>query len=104
MRYAEYESYKLFMQPKSLRRSSFAQGGILFHCGPATLGSDNTRSLTIWVKDRQALNLSLPSSMELYAIILGAQLLGNKKLHGTIYMDYLEAVTVIQNLFSSAPP
>ena len=97
MRYAEHISDKLLMQPKSIRRSTFAQGGILFHNGPDIPGTNFRQSLTITIEEGTALNLSLPSSTELYAIILAAQLLGSKKLHGTIYTDYLEAVTVAHN-------
>ena len=98
MRYAEHTSDKLLIQPKSIRRSTFAQGGILFHCGPAIPGTDLSKSLTITIEEGAALNLSLTSSTELYTIILAAQLLGRKKLHGTIYTDYLEAVQLSQSL------
>ena len=72
MRYTEHTSGKFLMQPKSIRRSTFAQGGILFHCGPAIPGTDPSKSLTITIEDGAALNLSLASSTELYAITLAA--------------------------------
>jgi len=98
MRYAEHISDKLLMQPKSIHCSTFAQGGILFHCGPAIPGTDLRQSLTITIEEGTALNLSLPSSTELYAIILAAQLLGSKNLHGTIYRitwKLLQSLTIL---------
>ena len=99
MRYAECLSDKLFMQPKSIRKATFAQGGLLFHQGDDLTGSLLTQSLTITVEDGLSLGLSTPSSIELYSILLAAHLLGHSNKRGTIFTDYLEAVTTVNSPF-----
>ena len=90
----ECASDKLSMLPSSLRYSTFAQGALLFHSGPLLPNFDPANTLTITVATGHALLLSLPSSTELYAILLVIYLLGSKNLQGTIYTDFQEAVTV----------
>jgi len=80
-------SQSLFVALRLLKAASSSTAGRLLQA----------QSLTITIEEGTALNLSVPSSTELYAIILAAQLLGSKNFHGTIYTDYLEAVTVAHN-------
>ena len=97
MRYAECISEKLFAQPKSIRKATFAQGGLLFHMGDDLTESFLTQSLTVTLGNGTSLNLSQPSSMELYSILLAVYLLSYSHLPGTIYTDFLEAVKVSKN-------
>jgi hypothetical protein len=97
MRYAESITEKLFTQPKSIRKATYAQGGLLFHHEDDLTAPALTHSLTITLCNGTALNLSMPSSMELYSIILAVHLLIRSNKSGTIYTDYLEAVKVARN-------
>ena len=97
MRYAECISDKLFGQPKSIRKATYAQGGLLFHVGDDLAGPTLTQSLTVTLGNGTSLNLTQPSSMELYSILLAVHLLSHSHLAGTIYTDFLEAVKVSKN-------
>ena len=97
MRYSECISDNLFSQPKSIRKATYAQGGLLFHSGEDLTGPLLSQSLTVTLGNGTLLNLSFPSSMELYSILLATYLLSHNNQPGTIYTDFLEAVKVSKN-------
>jgi hypothetical protein len=94
MRYVESLQEKLFTQPKSIRKATYAQGGLLFHHEDDLTGSCLSRSFTATLCNGTELQLSLPSSVEIYSLILAVYLLAHSHKSGIIYTDYLEAVKV----------
>ena len=92
MNYAECIPEKYFTQPKSIRKATFAQGGLRFYNEDDLMGSVLTRSLTVTLCSGTVLNLPLPSSLEIYSLFLAAHLLAHSIKSGTIYTDFLEAV------------
>ena len=99
LRYWNSVALTVLQQPTAVRQPVFVQGGILFHFGhqPILLADDN---ITITVEQGLEVELLLPSSIELYTILLAVRLMKRSKLRGIIYTDFADAakITTTQQL------
>jgi len=94
VRYFNSVITRVLTPPKPLRQPVHAQGGILFHFGQHSELHDATHNITITLEQGMGVDILLPSSMELYTILLAVRLLHRAKLSGVIYTDFAEAVRV----------
>ena len=94
VRYFNSVITRVLTPPKPLRQPVYAQGGILFHFGQHSELLDNTHNITVTLEQGMGVDILLPSSMELYSILLAVRLLHRAKLSGVIYTDFAEAVKV----------
>jgi hypothetical protein len=92
VRYFNSIATRVLTPPVSLRQPVYAQGGILIHSGLHTPLTSNEHNITITVEQGVEVELLLPSSIELYSILLAIRLLNRTKIGGTIYTDFQEAV------------
>ncbi len=94
VRYHNSALTRVLTPPKSLRQPVFTQGGVLIHFGRLSELHDGTRNITITLEQGLDVEILLPSSMELYSILLAVRLLHRANLHGVIYTDFAEAMRI----------
>jgi exonuclease III len=94
VRYHNSVLTRVLTPPKPLRQPIFTQGGILIHFGRLSELHEDTHNITITLEQGMDVEILLPSSMELYSILLAVRLLHRAKLHGVIYTDFAEAVRI----------
>ena len=94
VRYHNSALTRVLTPPKSLRQPVFTQGGVLIHFGRLSELHDGTHNITITLEQGLDVEILLPSSMELYSILLAVRLLHRANLHGVIYTDFAEAVRI----------
>ena len=92
LRYVHNVSTAILQRPNSIRKPSFVQGGLLLHLVNTTPLDQDSDNISITVEDGQDINITLPSSIELYSIILAIHILVQCKIRGTIYTDFSDAV------------
>jgi hypothetical protein len=97
MRYPVTALDVAFPQPKTLQTASYAQGGILFRFDTTHPIASRLHDVTMVTDQGPALHLSLPSSIELYTILLALHCMEVSSLVGTVYTDYIKAVKVANN-------
>jgi len=88
-----------FPQPQSHQKIFFAQVGILIHPlfkHPSHI-SKRENDCSITTRNGQFFGMSLPSTMEIYTIILAIHCMESAFHTGTIYTDYQNAVRVANN-------
>jgi hypothetical protein len=97
LRYWNSVATTVMRQPTAVRQPVFVQGGILFHFGHQAhlLAQDN---ITITVEQGLEVELLLPSSIELYSILLAVRLMKHSKLSGIIHTDYADAAKITTTL------
>ena len=93
VRYHNSALTRVLTPPKPLRQPVFIQGGILIHFGRLSDLHDGLHNITITLEQGLDVELLLPSSIELYSILLAVRLLHRANLHGVIYTDFAEAVS-----------
>ena len=94
VRYHNSALTRVLTPPKPLRQPVFTQGGVLIHFGRHSELHNRTHNITITLEQGLDVEILLPSSMELYSILLAVRLLHRAKLHGVIYTDFAEAVRI----------
>ena len=95
MMYLDNVTNTVLQQPKSLQKATHTQGGILIYFGINSPLTDQCHNVPITVEEGTMLQLTLPSSTELYTIIVAILLLmARHKMKGTIRTDIVEAVNV----------
>jgi len=94
VRYHNSALTRVLTSPKPLRQPVYTQGGIFIHFGRLSELHDDTRNVTITLKKGMDVEILLPSSMELYSILLVVRLLHRAKLHGVIFADFAEVVRI----------
>jgi len=94
VRYYNSVLTRVLTPPKPLRQPVFTQGGILFHFGSHSQLHEEEYNITITLEEGMAVEILLPSSMELYSILLAVRLMHRTNLHGVIYTDFAEAVRI----------
>jgi len=87
VRYHNSVLMRVLTPPKPLRQPVFTQGGILFNFGRHSQLHEEAHNITITLEQEMDVEILLPSSMELYSILLAVRLLHRAKLHGVIYTD-----------------
>jgi exonuclease III len=92
VRYFNSISTRVLTPPTSLRQPVFVQGGIFIHAGLHTPLTATEHNITITIEQGAGVELLLPSSVELYSILLAIRLLNRTKIGGTIYTDFKEAI------------
>jgi exonuclease III len=92
MRYYNSAYTRVLTQPNPLRKPVHAQGGILVNFGRSSDLNDINNNVTVTLEHGVEIDLLLPSSIELYTILLAVKLLHRAKMQGTIYTDFAEAV------------
>ena len=76
MRYSDSIASAVLHQPKSLRKPIHAQGGLLVHFGKQSSPIDHEHNITITIEEGTTIGLMIPSSTEVYAILLAMRLNG----------------------------
>jgi len=77
-----------------MRQPVYAQGGILFHFGKISSLNCHEQNITISIEKRLDIELLLPSSTEVYSILLAARLMQRSNMTGVIFTDYAEATRI----------
>jgi hypothetical protein len=91
VRYFNSISTRVLTPPVSLRQPVYVQGGLLIHAGLHTPLTSTDNNITITIEQGTEVEILLPSSIELYSILLAIRLLHRTKIGGTIYTDFQEA-------------
>jgi len=94
VRYHNSALTRVLTPPKPLRQPIYTQGGILIPFGRHPELHDETHNITITLEQGLDVEILLPSSMELYSIILAVRLFDRANLQGVIYTDFSEAVKI----------
>jgi hypothetical protein len=92
MRYCNSAHTRVLTQPTPLRKPVYAQGGILINFGHESDIHAHDINVTITLEQGIEVELCLPSSIELYTILLAVKLLHRNQMSGIIYTDFAEAV------------
>ena len=75
-----------------MRQPVFVQGSIFIHSGLHSPLNSTANNITITIEQGDEVELLLPSSVELYSILLAIRLMNRTQLGGIIYTDFKEAV------------
>jgi hypothetical protein len=94
MRFSNSVVSRVLTPPESQRQPVFAQGGILFHFGKSSAVNSHDQNITISIEQGLDIELLLPSSTEVYSILLAARLMQRSNMTGVIYTDYAEATRI----------
>ena len=92
IRYFNSVSTALLQQPESTRFPQHVLGGILAHFNKNTSINNHDSNITLTVEGGLDIGIKLPSSIELYTILLAIHLLATSELKGCVYTDCIDAV------------
>jgi len=85
---------RVLTPPESMRQPVYAQDDILFHFGKSSSLDCHEQNITISIEKGFDIEILLPSSIEVYSILLAARLMQRSNMTGVIFTDYAEATRI----------